>query len=157
MFSSSGWTDPQNLNVCCSVLWLPAMTSLLFAVSIDTLLGLVPPQRSSPMGCAPKISSTERVGRDSCPVASETWAPILAPPLEALKSSGVVVSPTCAPAVPVVLLSLSSDLGSSPFFPFLSPFLFWRWWVEFLLGYYVDIYLAIALIVGGYAVISPWE
>ena len=121
MISSSGWTDPRNFNVHCSLMWLPIMTSSLFAVSIDTSIQLIPPQRLSPMRCTPKISSTECVGQDDCPVASETWAPILAPPLRAVYSSDVVMFPTCTPAVPAVLLSMSLDLGLSPFFPFLSP------------------------------------
>ena len=75
------------------------------------------------MGCASKISSTVRDGRDDCLGFSKTWVPILASPLGAVDSSGGVVYLTYAPVVAPVLLSLSSDYGSSPF---LSPFLLWR-------------------------------
>ena len=74
------------------------------------------------MECAPNRSSTDCVGWDDCLTTSETWAPILDPPLGAVESSGVVTSPTCVPTVSIALLSLSSDLGSSPFFSFLPPF-----------------------------------
>ena len=69
--------------------------------------------------------------------------------------SGGGVCLMCAPVVPPVLLSLSSDFGSSPFF--LSPFYHRGWLAEFLLEYCVDRYLVIPLIVDGYVVIFPWE
>ena len=88
------------------------MTSLLFAVSIDTLLWLVPPQISSPMRYAPKMSSIKRFGRDDYSVASQTnhLYTSLSTIGVAIDSSGGGVSSTCAPVVPTVLLSLSSDV-----------------------------------------------
>ena len=41
---------------------------------------------------------------------------MLGVPLGTVDSSVVVVSSTCAPAVPPVILSLSPDFDSSPFF-----------------------------------------
>ena len=62
--------------------------------------------------------STVRDGRDNVWLLSETWAPRLAPLLGAVVSLFVVVSSTCAPAIPLVVLSLSSDFGSSAFLCF---------------------------------------
>ena len=45
----------------------------------------------------------------------------------------------------------------TPFFPLPSPFLSLRWLAEFLLRHCVNRYLAINLILNGYAVIFPWE
>ena len=47
---------------------------------------------------------------------------MLDPLLGVMESSGVVTYPMCAPAVPAVLLFLSSGLQSLPFFLFISPF-----------------------------------
>ena len=102
-------------------MWTPAMSSALFTVSIDTSLGLVWLQIASSIRCAANSSSTDRAGRNVGSTISETWAPILNPLLGAVESWGIVTSPTCAPAVPVVVVSLSSDLESSPFFEFLFP------------------------------------
>ena len=121
-FRSSCWSDPRNLNFCCFVMWLFVMTSSLFTVSIDTSHRLVPLQIASSMECAPDKSSTECVGLNGYVVASNMWAPILDPLLGAKESSGVVTSPTYAPAVPVELLSMSLDLGSFAFFCCYSPF-----------------------------------
>ena len=80
---------------------------------------------------------------------------MLALPLGVVVFLFVVVSSTCTPAVPTVLLSLSSDFGSSPslLFPLFPP----HWLVGLLLGYYVGRYLAVDSISVGYAVLFPWE
>ena len=87
------------------------MISALFTVSIDTSLGLLRLQIASSTGCAANNSSTDRAGRNVRYDVSDTCAPILAPSLGAVESSGVVPS-MCAPAVPEVVVSLSSGLLS---------------------------------------------
>ena len=122
LFNKSVVTGSSCLGVWNSVIWLSIIISSLFAVSIDTSVGLVLPQKSSrSMGCAPKIFSTVCSELDDCIFVSYTRAPMLGAPLGTVDFSVVVVSSTCAPVVPPVLLSLSLDLYSSPFF--LSPFL----------------------------------
>ena len=75
--------------------------------------GISVTQKSSPyMGCSLKISSTVRDKRDNYTFVSET---ILEAELGAVDSSDVVVSSSCAPVVPPVLLSLFSDFKASPF------------------------------------------
>ena len=148
LFSNSGWTGSSYSCVWNSVIWLQAIISLLFVVSIDTSLGLVPAQKSSSfMRCAPKISSTVRDERDNCTFVSKTWTPILASPLGVMDSSLVVISPTCTPVMSHVLLSLSLDFGSSPlFYPPFSHYIDWRvccWGIvskdiELLLWYWAD-------------------
>ena len=117
--SRSSCSDVWNL-----VIWLPVIISASFAVSIDTSMGLVLPQKSSlSMGCTPKISFTVRNEFDNCTFVSDMWVPMQGFPVGTVDSSVVVVSSTCALAVQTVILSLSSDFDSSPFFlsPFLSP------------------------------------
>ena len=96
---------------------LPAIISSLVAVSIDTSEGLMLPQKlSSFMRCASKVASIVRSELDNCIFVSEMWASILGAQLETVGSSVVVAFSTCASAVQPVLLSLSSDFESSPFF-----------------------------------------
>ena len=116
LFNNSIVAGSSCLCVWNSVIWLPAIISSLFAVLIDTSVGLVSPQNSSFTGWAPNISSIVCDGRDGAWFFSKTWAPRLAPPLGVVDSSVVVVSSTCAPAVPPVLLSLSLGFESPPFF-----------------------------------------
>ena len=74
-------------------------------------------------GYAANISCTDLVGWTIGLVTSTTCGPINKPLLVVLESYDAAVSLICAPTVPALLLSLSSDLVSSPFFLFLSPFL----------------------------------
>ena len=102
-------------------MWLPAIISALFTVSIDMSLGLVWLQIASSTGCAASSSSTDRAWQNAGFLISERCVLLLDSLLGAVESWGVVMSTTWDPAVPVLSLSLSSDLGLSPFFEFLSP------------------------------------
>ena len=148
LLNNSVVTGSSCLDVYNLVIWLPAIISSLFVVSIDTSVGLVLPHKSSSSkGCALRIFSTVHDELDDCMFVSDTWTPMLGVPLGEMDSSVVVESSTCAPAVLPVTLSFSSDFDSSPFFS--SSFLPSRWLAGLLLGYYVDRYLAIASMLVG--------
>ena len=98
------------------VIWLSAISSSLFTVLIDTSAGLVFTQKVSSISCAPNTSSTVCGVWDVAWFVSETWAPRLASLLGAVVSSFVALSSTCAPAVPVVALSLFKILDHPLFF-----------------------------------------
>ena len=85
-------------------------------MSINTSVGLVFSQKVSSIGCAPNISSTILGIWDVAWFVSKIQAPRLASLLGAVVPPFVVLSSRCAPAVPVVALSSSSDFGSSAFF-----------------------------------------
>ena len=78
--------DLSKAYVESSVMKLPVMISALFAVSIDTSLGLVQLQIASSTGCAANNSSTDRAGRNVRCDVSDTCASILAPSLGAVES-----------------------------------------------------------------------
>ena len=116
LFNNSVVTGSSCLDIWNLVIWLPAIISSLFSVSIDTSVGLVLPQKSSSsMGCTLRIPCTVRNELDDCTFVSDTWAPMLGVPLSGVDSSVVVVSSTCALAVLPVIQSLSSDFDWSPF------------------------------------------
>ena len=125
-----------------SAIWLPAKASALFMVSIETSHTLVQSQMGWSMAFVANILWTDHIGRVLGLTTSDTCAPMLDPLLGAFESWGVVVSPTCALAVSVLLLSLSSDYLGSSFFLFLSPFLSQRL-LTLLMLYIDDRYLAI--------------
>ena len=149
----STWLKSSANTICSfpgvwsSVIWLLTICSSLFAVSTDTSVRLVFSQKVSSIGCTPNIASTVRGGDDVAWLVSEKWAPRLAPPLGAVVSSFVVLFSTCAPALPPVVLSLSSGFGSPPFL-----YLFFHWLPDLLLRYCVYRYQAAASISAGYAV-----
>ena len=138
-------------------MWLPSMIFLLFAVSIEMSIGLVPPLKSSSsMGCAPEIFYrtcwTRRLFIGFHNVSTDTSY--------SARSDGLFrwfrISNVCTCSTSRVIV-LVFRFWIIPLLSTSIPFLPLCWLAEFLLGYCVDRYLAIDLIMGGYAVIFPWE